>query len=96
MGGKFFFGVITGMAIVVVIELVMFGLVVLHCKETNARSEWKKNSLAIVDKMTEKQKENGWTYEETRAYGEKLKDSLGIQYPKPCPYCFVKGLFSDD
>ena len=93
---KFAFGVITGMAIVVVIELVMFGLVVLHCKESQERSEWKKNSLAIVDKMTEKQRENGWTNEETLAYGKKLKDSLGIQYPKLCPYCFVKGIFSDE
>ena len=64
---KFAFGVITGMAIVVVIELVMFGLVVLHCKESQERSEWKKNSRAIIDMKIEKQIENGWTYEETRA-----------------------------
>lgn len=93
---KFAFGVITGIAIVVFIELVMFGLVVLHYKESQERSEWKKNSLAIIDMKIEKQKENGWTYEETRAYGKKLRDSLGIQYPKPCPYCFVKGIFSDE
>ena len=81
------------MTIVVVIELVIFGLVVLHCEESQERAQWKMNSLAIIDMKIEKQKENGWTYEETRAYGEKLKDSLGIQYPKPCPYCFVKGIF---
>lgn len=93
MGRKFIFGVITGMAIVVVIELVFFGLVVLHCKESQERSEWKKNSLAIIDMKIEKQKVNDWTYEETRANGERLKDSLGIKYPKPCPYCFVKVIF---
>ena len=64
---KFAFGVITGIAIVVFIELAMCGLFILHYQETNARAKWKMNSLAIIDMKIEKQKENGWTYEETRA-----------------------------
>ena len=81
------------MAIVVVLILVMLFVIRLHINETEARAHWKLNSLAIIDEMKEKQSENGWSDEETYAYGEKLKDSLDITYPRTCPYCFVKSIF---
>lgn len=90
---KFTFGVITGIAIVLVLELAMFGVMLWHIKETEACSRWKVNSLAIIDEIKEKQREYSWTDEEAYTYGEKLKDSLNITYPRPCPYCIVKSLF---
>ena len=73
-------------------KLVMLFVIRLHINETEACSRWKVNSLAIIDEINEKQSENGWTDEEAYAYGEKLKDSLNITYPRLCPYCYVKSI----
>ena len=72
--------------------VVFFGLTFWHFQEENAICEWKIKCLGLSTEIEKKRKENNWTWEEAKTYGDKLKDSLGVVYPTKCPYCYCRTL----
>ena len=68
------------------IIVISLGIIEWHCYERKAWAEWKVNSLTIVD-LVQEAEVAGMTNEELENYYNKLKDSLNISTPVPCPYC---------
>jgi hypothetical protein len=76
---------------VVILMGLFMGVLYWHMQEQKAWSKWKQQGLAIVDVVTDKEKE-GWSKDAAAMYGYMYADSIDRKEPLICPYCFVKAL----
>lgn len=81
----------------IILVIGFFGLYVLatlHQEERRAQRLYKVRTLCLPDpKDTAAYKT--WSEDSMKVYYDHLKDSLGITYPKKCPYCYVKHLIKE-